>query len=87
MHEDLPLLPAFHPVNEPVHEDWDNLQVMFSYTFKNKPCEFHNGGMWPMLTGFYAVDLARRGNAEAAAVIADQALQGRGIFGVHDADI
>jgi glycogen debranching enzyme len=38
-----------------------NNQVMFSYTFKNKPYEFHNGGLWPMVTGFYACDLARRG--------------------------
>lgn len=57
---DLPLLPAFHPVIEPVDEDWEELQVMFSYTFKNKPYEFQNGGLWPMVTGFYVVDLARR---------------------------
>ena len=66
VHEDLPLLPAFHPVIEPVHEDWQALQVMFSYAFKNKPYEFHNGGLWPMLTGFHAADLARRGHADAA---------------------
>lgn len=60
--DDLPLLPAFHPVIEPVHEDWEDLQVMFSHTFKNKPYEFHNGGLWPMLTGFHAADLARRGH-------------------------
>jgi hypothetical protein len=58
--EDLPLLPAFHPVIESLDEDWENLQVMFSYTFKNKPYEFHNGGLWPMVTGFYVADLARR---------------------------
>lgn len=131
VHEDLPLLPAFHPVIEPVHEDWEDLQVMFSYTFKNKPYEFHNGGLWPMLTGFHAADLARRGHADAArrflravhagnqlemdgepwafpefvhgrdrtpggtrrqgwsaaaAVIAHEALQGRTVFGVHNAD-
>ena len=58
--DDLSLLPAFHPVIEPVDEDWEDLQVMFSYTFKNKPYEFHNGGLWPMVTGFYVADLARR---------------------------
>ena len=58
--DDLPLLPAFHPVIEPVDEDWEELQVMFSYTFKNKPYEFHNGGLWPMVTGFYVADLALR---------------------------
>ncbi|MFO8152134.1 amylo-alpha-1,6-glucosidase [Thioalkalivibrio sp.] len=64
--DELPLLPAFHPVIEPVDEDWEDLQVMFSYTFKNKPYEFHNGGLWPMLTGFHAADLALRGRGQAA---------------------
>lgn len=63
---ELPLLPAFHPVIEPVDEDWEHLQIMFSYTFKNKPYEFHNGGLWPMVTGFYVADLARRQKHQAA---------------------
>jgi hypothetical protein len=56
----LPLLPAFHPVIKPVDEDWEHLHTMFSYSFKNKPYEYHNGGLWPMITGFYVADLARR---------------------------
>jgi len=56
----MPLLPAFYPVIQPLDEDWQDLQVMFSYTFKNKPYEFHNGGLWPMVTGFYVADLAQR---------------------------
>jgi hypothetical protein len=63
---EMPLLPAFHPVIRPVDEDWEDLQVMFSYTFKNRPYEFHNGGLWPMVTGFYVADLALRGHADAA---------------------
>jgi hypothetical protein len=62
----LPLLPAFHPVIQPVDQDWQHLQMMFSYTFKNKPYEFHNGGLWPMVTGFYVADLSRRGRTDAA---------------------
>ncbi|AHF00325.1 amylo-alpha-1,6-glucosidase [Thioalkalivibrio paradoxus] len=64
--DELPLLPAFHPVIEPVDEDWEDLQVMFSYTFKNRPYEFHNGGLWPMLTGFHVADLAHRGHRQPA---------------------
>mgnify|MGYP006284004201 FL=1 len=56
------LLPAFHPIIEPVDRDWENLQMVFSYSFKNRPYEFHNGGLWPMITGFYVADLARRGH-------------------------
>lgn len=60
------LLPAFHPVIEPVDEDWERLQVTFSYTFRNKPYEYHNGGLWPMVTGFYVADLAARGKQDQA---------------------
>lgn len=64
--DDFMLLPAFHPVIEQVDEDWKNLQVMFSYNFKNRPYEYHNGGLWPMISGFYVADLARRGRRPEA---------------------
>ncbi|MGD9106261.1 MAG: glycoside hydrolase 100 family protein, partial [Desulfobacterales bacterium] len=60
------LLPAFHPVITPVDEDWKDLNITFSYTFKNRPYEYHNGGLWPMITGFYVADLARRNKKDAA---------------------
>jgi hypothetical protein len=66
INDELPLLPAFHPVIKPVDEDWEDLQVMFSYSFKNKPYEFHNGGLWPMVTGFYVADLAKRDQLDEA---------------------
>ena len=64
--DDMALLPAFYPVIEPVDKDWKDLQMSFSYTFKNKPYEFHNAGLWPMVTGFYVADLAARGKHEMA---------------------
>ena len=60
------LLPAFYPVIKPVDKDWEDLQITFSYSFKNHPYEFHNGGLWPMVTGFYVADLARRGEIDRA---------------------
>lgn len=60
------LLPAFYPPIEPIDKDWDELQMSFSYTFKNRPYEFHNGGLWPMVTGFYVADLANRGKQQEA---------------------
>lgn len=66
VNEELALLPAFHPVIRPVDEDWQDLQMTFSYTFKNRPFEYHNGGLWPMLTGFYVADLASRGHEARA---------------------
>ena len=64
--ESLPLLPAFSPVIQPVDEDWKELQVTFSYSFKNRPYEFHNGGLWSMISGFYVADLAKRGKTAEA---------------------
>ncbi|MCB0284506.1 MAG: glycogen debranching protein [Calditrichaeota bacterium] len=60
------LLPAFHPVITPRDEDWEELQLTFAYSFKNKPYEYHNGGLWPFVTGFYVADLAYRGKTEKA---------------------
>jgi hypothetical protein len=62
----LPLLPAFFPVIEPLDEDWKELQMTFSYSFKNKPYEFQNGGLWSMISGFYVADLAQRGKTDEA---------------------
>ncbi len=61
-----PLLPAFCPVIKPQDERWDDLQMTFSYTFKNEPYEYHNGGLWPMVNGFYVASLARRGRTGKA---------------------
>ena len=60
------VIPAFFPVIHPEDKEWEALQVAFSFSFKNKPFEFHNGGLWPMITGFYVLDLALRGKTELA---------------------
>ena len=66
VHEDVMLLPAFDPVIRPKDEKWDDLQMSFSYSFKNAPHEYHNGGLWPLVTGFYAASLANRGKLSLA---------------------
>lgn len=60
------LIPAFYPVITPKDEAWDDLQMTFSYSFKNQPYQYHNGGRWPMVSGFYVVDYAQRGMLEKA---------------------
>ena len=47
VNDELALLPAFHPVIKPVDEDWEHLQVMFSYTFKNAPTSTIMAGCGP----------------------------------------
>ena len=63
---EMPLLPAFHPVIEPLDRAWEELQTMFSYTFRNQPFAYQNGGLWPLITGFYVADLAGRGRLDEA---------------------
>lgn len=60
------VLPAFHPVILPKDDYWDDLQMSFSYEFKNQPQHYHNGGLWPLVTGLYAAAKAARGDEERA---------------------
>jgi glycogen debranching enzyme len=60
------MLPAFYPVIKPMDKDWDELKITFSYTFKNQPYEFHNGGLWPLISGFYIADMVQNGELEKA---------------------
>jgi len=61
------LLPAFWPVIEPGDPDWTMLQSNHLYgQIKNQPYTYHNGGLWPVLTGLHAVGLMRYGKRERA---------------------
>ena len=60
------MLPAFYPVIKPNDKDWDDLKVTFSYTFKNEPYAYHNGGLWPLISGFYIADMAQNNELEKA---------------------
>jgi len=60
------LLPAFYPVIEPEDKNWERLKMNFSYSFKNHPHEYQNGGRWPMISGFHVAELAARGRRERA---------------------
>lgn len=61
------LLPAFWPVIEPGDPGWTALQSSHLYgQMKNQPYSYHNGGLWAVLTGLYAVGLMRYGKGERA---------------------
>lgn len=60
------LLPAFWPIIQSKDKDWKHLQRTFTFSFRNNPYEFHNGGRWPMITGFYVAALAKRGKLKMA---------------------
>ena len=55
------LPPAFHPVIEEGHPDWPALRAYHLHGFRNRPHEYHNGGVWPIWLGWLALALAHTG--------------------------
>ncbi len=62
----LALLPAFWPPIYETDADWNLLKNNFKYEFRNYPNEFHNGGSWPMVNGFYGLALLTKQKNEVA---------------------
>ncbi|SRR6266487_424761 len=61
------LLPAFWPVIHPGDPQWAALEANHLYKkVKNQPYLYHNGGLWPMITGLYAVGLIHSKQKERA---------------------
>jgi len=61
------LLPAFWPVIQPGDLGWRELQSNHLYgQMKNMPYRYHNGGLWPVLTGLEVMGLVRHGAWERA---------------------
>ena len=62
----LQLLPAFWPPIQETDLDWNLLKNNCKYEFRNYPNEFHNGGSWPMVNGFYGLALLQSGKINEA---------------------
>ena len=61
------LLPAFWPVIQPGDPDWSSFEFNHLYEqIKNQPYMYHNGGLWPVLTGLYAVGLVSNAQKQRA---------------------
>lgn len=58
------MLPVFYPVIFPGDDDWRLLENNYSYSFKNEPHHFHNGGSWPIFLGWLCLGLKRKGFPE-----------------------
>jgi hypothetical protein len=56
------LPPNFFPYIRPEDPDW-----VARYAKYNKPGEYHNGGIWPFVCGFYVAALVAAGEHELAA--------------------
>lgn len=62
----LQLLPAFWPPIKESDIDWNLLKNNCKYEFRNYPNEFHNGGSWSMVNGFYGLALFSKNKKKEA---------------------
>lgn len=62
VHGTLP--PAFTPVITEGDADWPALTAYHLHGFRNRPHEYHNGGIWPVWLGFLGAAFARHGRRD-----------------------
>ncbi|MEZ4798709.1 MAG: glycoside hydrolase 100 family protein [Flavobacteriales bacterium] len=55
------MLPVFFPIIQPEDDEWKLLSHNYSYSFKNYPYQFHNGGSWPVFNGLLALAFTLNG--------------------------
>jgi len=68
----LGLVPAFWPPIFEQDEHWQLLKNNCKYEFRNHPFEFHNGGSWPMVNGFFGLALVTKQEEEKAKQILEK---------------
>ena len=64
------LVPAFDPPIRPGDHEYRWLAGATTGRLRNRPGRYHNGGLWPMVNGFWALALARHGRGEDAKRVA-----------------
>lgn len=60
------LVAAFDPVIEPGDPRYPALQQAAGHGFRNRPGRYHNGGLWPVVTGFWSLAARRLGEPALA---------------------
>ncbi len=63
------LPPAFYPVIDKGDPEWGPLSRYHLHGFRNRPHEYHNGGIWPIWLGWLALALGHTGRAEALQIL------------------
>ena len=62
------LLPSFYPVVGEGDRAMEDLKANYAFQFRNRPYEFHNGGLWPVWNGFLSLCLAGEEDKLAASL-------------------
>jgi hypothetical protein len=60
------MVPAFWPPITEADAEWNQLNANYSYSFKNKAYHYHNGGVWPMVNGFWGMALVNASKTDEA---------------------
>jgi hypothetical protein len=68
------LLPAFWPVIKEGDPNYEEIRSNYAFQFKNYPHHFHNGGIWPVMMGLFAIGLTAAGQAEISAQMFDSSI-------------
>lgn len=69
------VIPAFDPPIRRGNREWEHLKRSHLFHFKNKPGEYHNGGLWPLVHGFFISTLVNSHKKEAAKLLKSFARQ------------
>ncbi len=72
------MLPSFHPTILEGDVDLQALTGNYAYSFRNKPYQFHNGGLWPVWNGWMTMAVCSSGNQDLAKAITQA---------IHDANM
>lgn len=62
---------AFYPVIDEEHPKWGLLSNFHLFDFKNKPHHYHNGGIWFIWLGWFALVLHKHGKYDALSQLCD----------------
>lgn len=76
----LGLVPAFWPPIFEEDEHWNLLKDNCKYEFRNFPYEFHNGGSWPMVNGFFGLALISMTKNNEALTILDRINEANSLY-------
>jgi hypothetical protein len=60
------IVPAFWPPITDRSPFWSALKLNSLFEFRNKPHHYHNGGLWPLIQGFFIAALVAQGKAGPA---------------------
>jgi len=63
------MIPAFWPMITADSPDWNLLKGNYSFSFKNDPGAFHNGGIWPVWMGLFCLGLSKNGLDESVQLL------------------